>query len=203
MFLSVLSRHMLSSRMVQPALSSPVRTRPSSTCSLKAITRSVSLPPLVTRPEPRRMRFPLPPATLRAGGRISAGMISTVQTPLPIRAAIAARDCPQRCAPSPESLTISTICSLNVTAVFPVGADLLVRGRGLTGGFGNHFVHLATLGNANARVVALPQVYSEECPDAGFAGHRRRRNHGFSDNFSCCARPSGRRPSLRSRSRRR
>ncbi len=36
------------------------------------------------------MRLPLPPATLRAGGRISAGMISTVQTPLPIRAAIAA-----------------------------------------------------------------------------------------------------------------
>src|SRR5674476_1384984 len=90
-FGSLRSRHMLSSRMVQSGLSSPVRTRPSSTCSLNAITRSVSLPPLVTRPEPRRMRFPLPPATLRAGGRISAGIISTVHTPLPIRAAIAAR----------------------------------------------------------------------------------------------------------------
>ena len=31
-----------------------------------------------------RMRLPLAPATLRAGGRISAGMISTVQMPLPI-----------------------------------------------------------------------------------------------------------------------
>ena len=30
------------------------------------------------------MRLPLAPATLRAGGRISAGMISSVQTPLPI-----------------------------------------------------------------------------------------------------------------------
>jgi hypothetical protein len=34
------------------------------------------------------MRLPLAPATLRAGGWISAGMISTVQTPLPMRAAI-------------------------------------------------------------------------------------------------------------------
>jgi hypothetical protein len=106
---------MFSRRIVQPAFSSPVRTRPSSTCSLKAITRSVSLPPLVTRLAPIRMRFPLPPATLRAGGRISAGMISTVHTPLPICEAIAPKVCPQRCAPSPESLTISTICSVSVT----------------------------------------------------------------------------------------
>jgi hypothetical protein len=63
-------------------------------------------------PEPMRMRLPLAPATLRAGGWISAGMISTVQTPLPMRAAIAASDWPQRCAPSPESLTISTMCSV-------------------------------------------------------------------------------------------
>ena len=132
---SLLSRHMLSSRIKQPGLSSPLRTRPSSTCSLKATTRSVSLPPLVTRPEPTRMRLPLPPATLRAGGRISAGMISTVQTPLPVRAAMAPKDCPQRWAPSPESLTISTICSLNVTAVLlPAAgcAGLTARGRGLT-----------------------------------------------------------------------
>ena len=47
------------------------------------------------------MRLPLAPATLRAGGWISAGMISTVQTPLPMRAAIAPKDCPHFCAPSP------------------------------------------------------------------------------------------------------
>ena len=37
------------------------------------------------------MRMPLAPATLRAGGWISAGMISTVQMPLPLRAAIDAK----------------------------------------------------------------------------------------------------------------
>ena len=42
-------------------------------------------------------------------------MISTVQMPLPIRAAIAPSDWPQRCAPSPESLMISTMCSLSVS----------------------------------------------------------------------------------------
>ena len=96
---------------MQPGLSSPARTRPSSTCSLKATTRSVSSPPLVTRSEPMRMRLPLAPATLRAGGWISAGMISVVQMPLPMRAAIAPSDWPQRCAPSPESLMTSTMCS--------------------------------------------------------------------------------------------
>ncbi len=96
---------------MQSGLSSPLRTRPSSTCSLKATTRSVSLPPLVTRRAPSRMRFPLAPATLRAGGRISAGMISTVHTPLPIFAAIAPSDWPHRWAPSPESLITSTTCS--------------------------------------------------------------------------------------------
>ena len=38
----------LSSRIVAPGLSSPARTRPSSTCSLNATTRSVWSPPLVT-----------------------------------------------------------------------------------------------------------------------------------------------------------
>src|SRR5665647_582590 len=60
-----------------------------------------------------RMRLPLAPATLRAGGRISAGMISVVQMPLPICAAIAPRDWPHFCAPSPESLMISTMCSFS------------------------------------------------------------------------------------------
>ena len=103
---------------MQPRLSSSSRTRPSSTCSLKAITRSVSSPPLVMRPAPMRMRLPLAPATLRAGGRISAGMISTVQMPLPILAAIEPSVWPQRCAPSPESLMISTMCSFSVTTGF-------------------------------------------------------------------------------------
>ena len=62
------------------------------------------------------MRLPLAPATLRAGGWISAGMISVVQMPLPIRAAMAPSDWPQRCAPSPESLMISTMCSVSVSA---------------------------------------------------------------------------------------
>ena len=60
------------------------------------------------------MRLPLAPATLRAGGWISAGMISTVQTPLPDLAAMAPSDWPQRCAPSPESLMISMIGFLQV-----------------------------------------------------------------------------------------
>ena len=60
------------------------------------------------------MRLPLAPATLRAGGWISAGMISTVHTPLPMRAAIEPNDWPHFCAPSPESLMISTMCSSSV-----------------------------------------------------------------------------------------
>ena len=126
------SRHMLSRRMVQPGLSSPSRTRPSSTCSLNATTRSVSSPPLVTLPDPMRMRMPLAPATLRAGGWISAGMISVVQMPLPILAAIAPSDWPQRCAPSPESLITSTMCSAIVTADFSrvlVSVSIMVINR--------------------------------------------------------------------------
>ncbi len=112
------SRQTFSSRIVAPRFSSPARTRPRSTCSLKATARSVSSPPLVTALEPMRMRIPLAPATLRAGGWISAGMISTVQMPLPLRAAIDASDWPQRWAPSPESLITSTMCSGRVTAGF-------------------------------------------------------------------------------------
>ena len=40
-------------------------------------------------------------------------MISVVQMPLPMRAAIEPSDWPQRWAPSPESLMISTMCSLS------------------------------------------------------------------------------------------
>ena len=83
---------------------------------MNATTRSVSSPPLVTWSEPIRMRMPEAPAMLRAGGWISAGMISVVQMPLPILAAMAASDWPQRCAPSPESLITSTMCSASVTA---------------------------------------------------------------------------------------
>ena len=57
------------------------------------------------------MRMPLAPAGERAGGWISAGMISTVQTPFPILALMVPKVCPAFCAPSPESLTISTMCS--------------------------------------------------------------------------------------------
>ncbi len=55
--------------------------------------------------------MPLPPGGVRAGGWISAGMISTVQTPLPIFAETAPRIWPHFCAPSPESDTISAVCS--------------------------------------------------------------------------------------------
>jgi hypothetical protein len=104
--------------MMQPSASSPAFTRPSSTCSLNATTSFVSSPPFVIAPAPMRMRLPLAPAGLRAGGRISAGMISTVQMPLPIFAAIEPSDWPQRCAPSPESLTISTMCSSSTVTSF-------------------------------------------------------------------------------------
>jgi hypothetical protein len=59
------------------------------TCSLKATTTSASSPMLVTVLLESRMRMPLAPAGERAGGWISAGMISTVQTPLPILALMA------------------------------------------------------------------------------------------------------------------
>jgi hypothetical protein len=78
---------------------------------------SASLPPLVTWNEPMRMRIPLAPAVLRAGGSISAGMISTVQTLLPIFAATVPNICPAVCAPSPESEMISTMCSGTFLAV--------------------------------------------------------------------------------------
>ena len=59
-------------------------------------------------------------------------MISTVQTPLPIRAAIAPSDWPQRCAPSPESLMISTMCSLSVISGLAAGrASGLARARAM------------------------------------------------------------------------
>ncbi len=74
------------------------------------------------------MRLPLAPATLRAGGRISAGMISTVHTPLPMRAAIEPSAWPQRCAPSPESLMISITCWVSTVAVFLPGASRVSRG---------------------------------------------------------------------------
>ena len=68
---------------------------------------------LVTGSVPNRMRLPLAPAGDRAGGSISAGMISTVQAPLPIRAQIVPKIWPAVWDPSPESLTISTMLWLN------------------------------------------------------------------------------------------
>ena len=128
------------------------------------------------------MRLPLPPATLRAGGRISAGMISTVHTPLPICEAIAPKVWPQRCAPSPESLTISTMCSLSVTAVLPLcaGRSGFARARARLDGDVDGLGHLATLGGANAREVAFPQIDPEERAGAGIAGLVVARNRGFS-----------------------
>jgi hypothetical protein len=78
---------------------------------LKATTRLVWSPQLVTAPAPMRIRFPLAPSGTRAGGWISAGMISTVQTPFPILAVTAPKICEHFCAPSPESETTSTVCS--------------------------------------------------------------------------------------------
>ena len=65
--------------------------------------------------------MPLAPARDRAGGLISAGIISTVHTPLPPLAHTVAKLCPAFCAPSPESLTISTIASRRTLGV---GASL-------------------------------------------------------------------------------
>jgi hypothetical protein len=60
-------------------------------------------------------------------------MISTVQMPLPMRAAIAPSDCPQRCAPSPESLMTSMMCSLSVVRVRPA-VPAAIEGDGAWGG---------------------------------------------------------------------
>ena len=72
--------------------------------------RLVRSPQLVTGPVPIRMRLPLAPAGSLAGGSISAGMISTVQTPFPILAQTIPKICPHFWAPSPESDTTSTVC---------------------------------------------------------------------------------------------
>ena len=130
---------------MQPGFSSPALTRPSSTCSLNATARSASSPPLVTRFEPMRMRLPLAPATLRAGGWISAGMISTVQTPLPMRAAIEPKDWPHFCAPSPESLMISMTCSSSVSNCLATTREPVARRRRstrLAGSLRHSWIHL-------------------------------------------------------------
>src|SRR6266567_481944 len=172
---------MLSRRMMQPGFSSPARTRPSKTCSLKATTRSVSSPPLVTLRVPSRMRLPLAPATLRAGGRISAGMISTVHTPLPIRAAIAPNAWPQRCAPSPESLMISTTCWVSTVAAFLPGVSRAWRGSlatvfssvisvmGLTRSRWMALASWARLGHADAHEISFPAVDAEASAGAAAA----------------------------------
>ena len=72
----------------------------------------------------------------RAGGWISAGMISTVQTPLPILAQVAPKICAHFCAPSPEFVMISTVCSdtsLTLTAGFVVMPTLTHSDVGFTG----------------------------------------------------------------------
>ena len=79
---------------------------------------------LVTGREAMRIRLPLAPDLERCGGSISAGMISTVQTPLPMRALTVPNSCPAVWAPSPESETNSTICwSDSVTRGSGGGAD--------------------------------------------------------------------------------
>src|SRR6266545_5029573 len=182
-FGSASSRHMLSRRMMQPGLSSSARTRPSRTCSLNATTRSVSSPPLVTLREPSRMRLPLAPATLRAGGRISAGMISTVHTPLPMRAAIEPSAWPQRCAPSPESLMISTTCCDSVVTVFAAARRDFAAGLWIVMSFMSIVAsssRVRVVGSrqrvavprpdsrdAHAHEIALAQVDAEQRADAG------------------------------------
>ncbi len=52
-------------------------------------------------------------------------MISTVHTPLPILAETVPKVCPAFCAPSPESLTISTTCCLTVTTSFTIRPSVL------------------------------------------------------------------------------
>ena len=69
------------------------------------------------------MRIPLAPAGERAGGWISAGMISTVQTPLPIFAETEPKIWAHFWAPSPGADTISTVWSFCwVTFFFLDGA---------------------------------------------------------------------------------
>ena len=118
---------------MQPGFSSPALTRPSSTCSLNATTTAASSPPFVMLFDPSRILLPLAPATLRAGGWISAGMISTVQTPLPIRAAIAPKDCPHFCAPSPESLMISTTASSSTSNCLATTREPVARAAAARG----------------------------------------------------------------------
>ena len=77
---------------------------------MNATQTFVRSPQFVTSSVPIRMRLPLAPAGLRAGGWISAGMISTVHTPFPIFALTEPKIWPHFCAPSPESDTISTMC---------------------------------------------------------------------------------------------
>src|SRR5690242_17100475 len=117
------------------------------------------------------MRLPDAPATLRAGGRISAGMISTFHTPLPIRAAMAPRDWPQRCAPSPESLITSITCSARATGLL---AEAPVRERWRGSCFSAISVMVlwferSELRSADAHEIALARREAEPALDGTFA----------------------------------
>ena len=92
-----------SSRMTASGASAPRRWRASSTCSLNASTSLRLVAPVRDRlgadaDADSRSR----PRESRGGGWISAGMISTVHTPLPIFAETAPKIWPHFCAPSPD-----------------------------------------------------------------------------------------------------
>ena len=78
---------------------------------------------LVTGWEAMRIRFPLAPDRDRWGGSISAGMISTVQTPLPIRALT-----------DPLNQIVSAVKIALEQTPPELGADITERGIMLTGG---------------------------------------------------------------------
>jgi hypothetical protein len=78
---------------------------------------------------PKRTRMPEAPARERAGGLISAGMISTVHTPLPSLAQTVPKVWPAFWAPSPESETISTMRSFT-TERGRIAAGTVSEGEG-------------------------------------------------------------------------
>ena len=186
-------------------------TRPSSTCSLKATTRSVSSPPLVTRFEPMRMRMPLAPATLRAGGWISAGMISTVQMPLPLRAAIA----PERLAAALRALAriadhLDDVLGQHRRACLVPGcAACSQRGRVAAASVMVVPCVVSHRESCDAAAFRPARTRAKPCSSRGdaeravgpsaFAAGRRPRCRAGPGRPSCRARPCGRRPSPRSR----
>ena len=102
--------------------------------------------------------------------------------------------CPQRCAPSPESLITSTMCPDTRPTSCAAGCSRLRLWSGVRGG-------RSFMGASQARARARNCVHSASMPKTsrGRSARLRRSGRECRDRLSCCAQLCGPRPSLRSR----